>query len=54
MITTTVKVTFSDNNSLVTRINTDLQGAKEYYLHKWFNLGSVEDHMVQAIMVEQV
>ena len=54
----TVKVTFSDNDSLVTGINTDLEGAKEYYIGKTFNLGGVfnpeKDRMVQGVTVELI
>lgn len=48
-----VKVTFSNGNSLTTEINTDLEGAKKYYLNKYFNLGCVDDNMQQAVKVEQ-
>jgi len=48
-----VKVTFSDGSHLTTSINTDLEGAKKYYLGKTFNLGSGEhDKMTKAIKVE--
>ena len=50
-----VKVTFSDGDSLVTQINTDLEGAKKYYLGKQFNLGQGDqDKMVHATKVELV
>lgn len=49
----TVTVTFSDGDSLTTGINTDLEGAKDYYLGNWFNVGlGPEDHIVQAIAVK--
>ena len=35
----TVKVLFEDGDYLTTRINTDLNGAKEYYLNRYFNVG---------------
>lgn len=48
-----VKVTFSDGNHLTTSINADLEGAKQYYLGKTFNLGSGEnDKMAKAVKVE--
>ncbi len=50
----TVKVTFSDGDSLVTRINASLEGAKKYYLGNVFNLGVVEDRLVTAVNVELV
>lgn len=50
-----VKVTFDDGNTLVTKINTDLEGAKKYYIGKDFNLGQGDqDKMAKAIKVEQV
>ena len=50
-----MKVTFSDGDSLVTQINTDLEGAKKYYLGKQFNLGQGDqDKMVHATKVELV
>jgi len=49
-----VKVTFKNGNSLTTGINVDLQGAKDYYLGKYFNLGIIEDDMQQAMDVELV
>lgn len=54
MQTITVKVTFEDGDYLTTRINTDLDGAKEYYEGQLFNLGVVEDRMVKAVKVEQL
>jgi hypothetical protein len=50
----TVKVTFEDGNYLVTDINTDLEGAKKYYLGKEFNVGfGEEDNMIKAVKVEE-
>lgn len=50
-----VKVTFSDGNFLTTTINTTLDGAKEYYLGKPFNLGTGgDDKIVKAVKVELV
>ncbi len=53
-----VKVTFSDGDSLETEINTDLEGAKAYYLGKDFNLGQPYnpslDRVVQAVNVEEI
>ena len=50
----TVKVTFEDGDYLTTGINTDLDGAKQYYEGRLFNLGCVEDHMVKAVKVEEI
>jgi hypothetical protein len=49
----TVKVTFEDGDTIITGINTTLEGAKEYYVGKWFNLGQGgNDKMVRAVGVE--
>lgn len=48
----TVRVEFDNGDSLITKINTDLQGAKDYYLGNTFNLGSGgQDVMTKAIKV---
>lgn len=51
----TVKVKFDNNDSIITGINTDLEGAKSYYLERIFNLGSGEnDLMAKAVLVEEI
>ena len=51
---TSVLVTFDNGDEMNTWINTDLEGAKDYYLNKWFNIGSGEqDLMAKAVLVEQ-
>jgi len=50
----TVKVTFQNNDNLITGINTNLSGAIKYYVGKWFNLGSVKDNMQKAVKVELI
>ncbi|MDA3855062.1 MAG: hypothetical protein PF569_02300 [Candidatus Woesearchaeota archaeon] len=52
--TITVKVEFEDGNYLVTGINTDLNGAEDYYLGKYFNFGIEGDKMVKAVKVTKV
>lgn len=51
-----VRVTFSDGDSLETDINGTQEEIETYYIGKWFNLGQplnpVEDRMVQAVSVE--
>jgi hypothetical protein len=48
-----VVVTFDNGNSLITTINTDLEGAKKYYIGRSFNLGNGEkDTMAKAVKVE--
>lgn len=49
-----VKVIFDNGDSLKTMINTDLEGAKNYYLGNTFNLGTVKDVMTKAINVEEI
>ncbi len=50
-----VKVTYSNKDTIITSINTDLEGAKRYYLGRVFNLGNSDnDLMVKAILVEKV
>ena len=49
----TLKVTFSDGDELVTRINFRTeQEARNYYIGKTFNTGSISDNMVKAVSVE--
>ena len=51
----TIKVIFKNGDSLITDINTDLEGAKKYYLSKWFNLGNADkDVMTEAVEVKLV
>lgn len=50
-----VKVWFDNGNSLTTMINTDLTGAKAYYLGRFFNLGNGgNDVMTKAVLVEEI
>ena len=47
-----IKVTFDNGDHLNTGINADLEGAKKYYLGRYFNLGNGEnDLMVKAVKV---
>lgn len=49
----TIKVHFSDGNSLVTAINGTRDEIEKYYLGKYFNLGDGEkDKMEKAIRIE--
>lgn len=48
-----VKVTFEDGNSLKTGINTDLDGAKKYYVGKSFELDECKP-LVKAVSVELI
>lgn len=49
-----IKVTFENRDTITTLINTDIEGAKQYYLNNIFNLGTVEDELTRAIKVEQI
>jgi hypothetical protein len=48
-----IKVFFEDGNTLVTRINTSLEEAKEYYVGHAFTLDE-EKPMVKVVRVEQL
>ena len=50
----TIKATFDDGNSIVTRINSTLEDAKAYYIGRMFNLGSVNDDIRRCVLVEEV
>lgn len=49
-----VKVTLNNGDYFTTGINCDLQGAKDYYLGKFFNFGIEGDLMLEAVLVEEV
>ena len=48
----TVKATFSDGDTIISSMNATEEEAKQYYLDKVFNLGSVRDHLVTCVSVE--
>lgn len=49
------RIKFEDGSQIETEMNTDLKGAKEYYIGRKFNLGKGEkDKMVKAVKVEQI
>ena len=51
--TWTVRVTFSDGDSIVTNVNgTQYDIVKYYRPGKVFNMGSVDDHLVKVVNVE--
>lgn len=50
----TVKVTFTDGNTVTTDINVAIEEAKEYYVGQWFNFGIENDYMVKAVLCEVV
>jgi hypothetical protein len=47
-----IRVTFSDGNSLVTSINGTDREIIEYYLRRTFNVGRSEDAMATCVKVE--
>ena len=51
----TVKVSFSDNSSLVTGFNGTISDAIKYYVDNQFNLGTGEhDKMAYGLYVQEV
>ncbi len=48
----TVKVTFNDGDSMVTRINGSREEIAKYYMGNWFNMGTVSDNLKQVTKVE--
>lgn len=48
-----VRVTFDDGNFIDTRINTDLQGAKDYYLGQAFELDELKP-LSTAVDVKEI
>jgi len=50
----TVKCTYTNGDSIITRFNGTLQEAEAYFLNKTFNIGSVADDMQRCIKVEQI
>lgn len=51
---TIVKCTYSNNKTITTPINTNLDGAAKYFLGKMFNLGHIEDDLQMCVKVEQL
>lgn len=48
----TIRVYFSDGDSLVTSINGEADEIRAYYIGQTFNLGAVTDRLVKAVRVE--
>lgn len=48
----TVKATFADGNSIISRMNATEQEARAYYLGNKFNIGSVTDNMQTCVDLE--
>lgn len=49
-----VKCTYSNGDTVNTRINGTMETAKEYFLGNTFNIGTAEDNLQQCIKVEKV
>jgi hypothetical protein len=47
-----IKVIFADGNYLFTSINGTVEEIRAYYLGKFFNIGTIEDNLVQAVDVQ--
>lgn len=58
MIRTTVKVYLRDENGeldyFITPINLREEEAHAYYINKWWNMGVINDHMMQCYKVETI
>ena len=48
----TVRVTFANDDHLITEINGTPDSVCDYYLGNMFNLGSVNDNMQRAVKIE--
>ena len=48
----TVKVNFADGDYFCTNINATEEEAKNYYVGKVFNIGSVNDNLQECINIE--
>ena len=49
----TVKCTYTNGDSIITRFNGTLQEAEAYFLNQVFNVGTVYDDMQKCIKVEE-
>lgn len=48
------KITFDNGDSMVSRLNGNIEDARRYYLGNIFNLGVVNDDMHRCVGVEEV
>lgn len=50
------RITFADGNSLITSMNADLDGARQYYIGQSFQFGDTDEHpadkLVKAVSVD--
>jgi hypothetical protein len=49
-----VKCTYENGDTTITGINGTFEEAKEYFLNKIFNIGSVEDNLQKCVKVEKI
>lgn len=49
-----IKCTYSNGDTITTRINGNMKDAEDYFLNQWVNLGNVEDDIQQCVKVERV
>lgn len=47
-----VKAYFEDGDYVVTPVNGTVESIEQYYLNKYFNLGTVSDNMQRCIRLE--
>ncbi|MFW6024950.1 MAG: hypothetical protein ACOCRX_01275 [Candidatus Woesearchaeota archaeon] len=50
----TIKCYYENGDTVITNINSDLKGAKEYFLGKIFNIGSVKDNKQKCIKLAKI
>lgn len=50
----TFKVTFDNGDFLVTRLNGNIEDARQYYIGTVFNLGTEYDDMHRCVKVEEI
>ena len=48
------KVIFDNGDSLITKLNGNIEDARRYYLGNTFNLGIVNDDMHKCVSVEEI
>jgi len=49
----TVKCTYTNGDSIITRFNGTLKDAETYFLNRIFNVGTVHDDMQKCVKVEE-
>lgn len=49
-----IKCTYTNGNSIITRINLSFNEAKDYFLGSIFNIGTFKDDLQACVKVESV